>query len=139
MAHYAFINSNNVVVEVITGVDETETQTDFDGTIVGGSTEAWESFYQTKRQGLVCKRTSYNAKGDGFRGRYAAIGYSYNPEADVFVEPTPHVGWILDANFNWQPPFPKPNDGKKYIWVDEIQNWQELPWIDQLDDAGNNP
>lgn len=139
MAHYAFINSNNVVVEVITGVDETETQTDFDGTIVGGSTEAWENFYQTKRQGLVCKRTSYNAKGDGFRGRYAAIGYSYNPEADVFVEPSPHAGWVLDSNFNWQPPFPKPNDGKKYIWIDELVNWQELPWIDQLDDAGNNP
>jgi hypothetical protein len=81
MAHYAFLNSNNVVVKVIVGVDETVTQNG-----VGGSTEAWESFYesQTIHAGLTCKRTSYNGN---FRGRYAGIGYTYDPVADEFVAP----------------------------------------------------
>jgi catabolite regulation protein CreA len=62
MAHYALINSNNIVVQVITGVDENITQTDTNGTIVGGTTLAWEQFYASQPQfaGLTCKRTSYN-------------------------------------------------------------------------------
>jgi hypothetical protein len=81
MAHYAFLNSNNVVVKVIVGVDETVTQNG-----VGGSSEAWESFYESQaiHAGLTCKRTSYNNK---FRGRYAGIGYTYDPVADEFVAP----------------------------------------------------
>ncbi len=59
MAHYALIH-NGVVQQVITGVDETVTQTDTDGSIVGGSTEAWESFYASRPwfRGRTCKRTS---------------------------------------------------------------------------------
>lgn len=84
MAHYAFLDSNNVVVKVITGVDETVTQIDIDGTVVGGSSEAWEQFYQNQpqHQGLLCKRTSYNGN---IRGVYAGIGYTYDPVSDVFV------------------------------------------------------
>lgn len=86
MAHYALLNSQNVVVQVITGVDETVTQTDLDGTVVGGSTEAWEQFYENQswHSGLTCKRTSYNGN---FRGVYAGIGYTYDPVNDVFVAP----------------------------------------------------
>lgn len=87
MAHYAFINSENIVVKVITGVDETETQTDLDGTVVGGSAEAWEAFYaaQPWHAGLICKRTSYN---NNIRGVYAGIGYTYDAVNDVFIAPT---------------------------------------------------
>jgi len=86
MAHYALINSDNVVVQVITGVDETVTQVDTDGTVVGGSTEAWEQFYENQpwHSRLTCKRTSYNGN---FRGAYAGIGYTYDPVADEFVAP----------------------------------------------------
>jgi hypothetical protein len=86
MAHYAFIGYGNKVVKVIVGVDETVTQTDLDGTVVGGSSEAWEQFYQNQPQhlGLLCKRTSYNGN---IRGRYAGIGYTYDPVADEFVAP----------------------------------------------------
>jgi len=85
MAHYAFIDSNNVVVKVIVGVDETVTQDD-NGTPVGGSSEAWEQFYQNQPQhlGLLCKRTSYNGN---IRGIYAGIGYTYDAVNDVFVAP----------------------------------------------------
>ena len=86
MAHYAFLNGNNEVVKVIVGIDETQTQVDTDGKVVGGSTEAWEQFYQSQaiHLGLTCKRTSYN---NNFRGTYAGIGYTYDAVNDVFVAP----------------------------------------------------
>ena len=79
MAHYAFIGYGNKVVKVIVGVDETVTQDD-NGTPVGGSTEAWEQFYQNQalHEGLLCKRTSYNAATNGYRGKYAGIGDTWN-------------------------------------------------------------
>ena len=85
MAHYAFMDSNNIVVKVLTGVDETVTQLD-NGVEVGGSSEAWEQFYQNQPQhlGLLCKRTSYNGN---IRGRYAAIGHTYDADLDEFIAP----------------------------------------------------
>lgn len=85
MAHYAFLDSNNVVVKVIVGVDETVTELD-NGVEVGGSTEAWEQFYENQpwHQGLICKRTSYNGN---IRGCYAGIGYTYDADLDEFVPP----------------------------------------------------
>lgn len=83
MAHYAFLDENNIVTEVITGVDENVIQTDIDGTQVGGSTEAWEDFYG-KFRGQTCKRTSYN---HNIRGKYAGIGDLYDPIEDVFKSP----------------------------------------------------
>jgi hypothetical protein len=73
MAHYAFLDENNVVVEVITGIDETET-------IEGLDTETWYGNFR----GRVCKRTSYHGN---IRGVYAGIGYTYNEALDIFVPP----------------------------------------------------
>jgi hypothetical protein len=86
MAHYAVIDERNIVIAVNTGVDETITQTDKDGTQVGGSSEAWEAFYtaQLKNPNLSVKRTSYNGT---IRGIYAGIGYTYDAVNDVFVAP----------------------------------------------------
>ena len=84
MAHYAFLDDNNIVTEVITGVDEYITQTDLDGTDVGGSSEAWETWYGNFR-GQTCKRTSYNGN---IRGKYAGIGDIYDPIEDKFISPT---------------------------------------------------
>ncbi len=121
MAHYAFIDTNNVVVKVITGVDETVTQFD-KGTSVGGSTEAWEQFYENQswHSGLTCKRTSYNAT-NGYRKQFAAIGYKYDATADQFVSPQPFESWTLDENNDWQPPTPKPEG--KYYWNEEDLEW----------------
>lgn len=120
MAHYALINENNLVVQVITGVDEDVIQTDVDGTEVGGTSEAWEAFYASRPwfQGLYCKRTSYNGK---IRKQYAGIGFSYDSTADVFIAPQPFPSWTLDGNFDWQPPKPKP-DGF-YFWNEELGEW----------------
>jgi hypothetical protein len=97
MAHYALINDNNEVVNVITGVDEDVVQTDLDGTQVGGSTEAWEAFYASRPwfAGLICKRTSYNGN---IRKNYAGIGYTYREDLDAFVPPKCHIEADLDEN-----------------------------------------
>ena len=125
MAHYAFLDTNNVVVKVITGVDETVTQIDADGTEVGGSTEAWEAFYQNQpwHSGLTCKRTSYNAAVNGYRKQYAAIDYTYDDVRDEFVASQPYASWTLDENNDWQPPTPMPSTGGPYRWSEEDLEW----------------
>jgi hypothetical protein len=87
MAHYALLDSRNVVVQVITGVDEDVTQID-NGVEVGGSTEAWETFYanQSWHEAYTCKRTSYNAATNGYRGKFAGAGDIYDPVNDIFLE-----------------------------------------------------
>jgi len=124
MAHYAFFNSDNVVVKVITGVDETITQLD-NGVEVGGSTEAWEQFYENQpwHSGLNCKRTSYNGN---IRKQYAGVGFTYDADADVFVAPQPFPSWTLDENYDWQPPTPMPTDDKRYAWFEPNKQWIEI-------------
>lgn len=121
MAHYAFIDpKTNLVVKVIAGVDETVTQIDTDGTKVGGSTEAWEAFYQNQswNSELICKRTSYNNK---IRKQFAGINFTFDEIRDEFVAPQPYPSWTLDENNDWQPPTPKP-DGN-YYWNEDTQTW----------------
>jgi len=84
MAHYAFLDENNIVTEVITGVDETLT-------IEGLDTETWYGNFR----GQVCKRTSYNGN---IRKNYAGIGYSYDVIRDAFIRPQCHPIAILDEN-----------------------------------------
>ena len=121
MAHYALLNSENVVVNVITGVNETETQMD-NGVEVGGSAEAWEAFYASQpwNSGLTCKRTSYN---NSVRKQFAGIGFTYDTVADVFVTPQPYPSWTLDENHDWQPPVAMPTDGEMYTWNEDTQAW----------------
>ena len=115
MAHYAFLDENNIVTEVIVGIDENET-------IDGLDTETWYGNFRNQ----VCKRTSYNGK---IRKQFAGIGYKYDSNADVFVMPQPYPSWTLDNNFDWQPPIPFPNtdrvEGVFYSWNEEIGNWVE--------------
>jgi hypothetical protein len=73
MAHYAFLNDDNIVTEVIVGINETEL-------IEGLSTEEWYGNFR----GQKCVRTSYNGN---IRGVYAGVGYSYDEVNDVFVAP----------------------------------------------------
>ncbi len=90
MAHYAFLDEDNIVTEVITGIDETET-------IEGLSTETWYGNFR----GQVCKRTSYN---NNIRKNYAGIGFTYDAERDAFIAPKPncHPEVTLDeATCRW--------------------------------------
>lgn len=126
MAHYALINLNNIVVQVITGVDENIIQTDLDGTQVGGTSQDWEQFYASRPwfEGLTCKRTSYNGN---IRANFAGIGYTYDPEFDVFISPRPFPSWKLNyTTFTWEAPVAMPEEIEGYFW-----KWSEynLEWI----------
>jgi hypothetical protein len=117
MAHYAFLDENNIVTEVIVGKNEGEDGVD------------WEVWYGEFR-GQVCKRTSYNTLGNvhinggiPYRGNYAGIGYTYQADIDAFVPPKPYPSWTLDSNVVWQAPTAMPNDGKTYSWNEETQAW----------------
>jgi hypothetical protein len=124
MAHYALLDENNIVTNVITGVDENETQTDLDNTVVGGNSEAWEEFYRTRPwfNAAACKRTSYN---NNIRKNYAGIGYTYDEERDAFISPKPFASWVLnEETCQWESPIPMPNDGLIYSWDEENSNWK---------------
>jgi hypothetical protein len=123
MAHYAFLNENNIVTEVITGVDENITQIDLDGTEIGGSSEAWEIFYGNLRN-QTCKRTSYNKN---IRKNYAGVGYTYDEDRDAFIPPKLFNSWLLDEDTClWKAPVPIPEDGKDYIWNENKSEWEEI-------------
>jgi hypothetical protein len=112
MAHYAFLE-NNIVTEVIVGIDETET-------IEGLDTETWYGNFR----GQVCKRTSYNGN---IRKNYAGIGYTYDATRDAFIAPKPFNSWVLDeATCQWQAPTPMPTtEGKSYYWSENDLSWRE--------------
>ena len=117
MAHYAFLDDNNIVTEVIVGKDE------------GGGTD-WEVEYGNFR-GQTCKRTSYNTSGNAhsdsgtpFRGNYAGIGFTYDETNDVFYAPKPYDSWVLDeTKWLWKAPVDYPSDGKDYTWNEETTSW----------------
>ena len=108
MAHYAFLNDDNIVTEVITGIDETEL-------IEGIDPETWYGRFRGQR----CIRTSYNHK---IRGRYAGIGYRYDETLDVFIAPQPFPSWTHDSTGEWQPPAPRPQ-GPNWEWNEANQEW----------------
>ena len=118
MAHYAFLNMQNIVTEVIVGKDETDGPTN------------WEMHYGNIRE-QVCKRTSYNTRGgahinDGtpFRKNYAGIGYTYDYARDAFIPPQPYASWTLnDSSCQWEPPVAYPADNETYLWNEETTSW----------------
>ena len=111
MAHYAFLDDDNTVTEVIVGIDETEL-------IEGLDTEIWYGNFR----GQLCKRTSYN---NNIRGTYAGIGYSYNAAEDIFITPKPYPSWVRSGSF-WDAPIPMPTDGGMYSWDEDELSWEEL-------------
>jgi len=118
MAHYAFIDDSNTVVEVIVGNNESDTS------------QNWETFYGNIK-GLTCKRTSYNTTanthnqgGTPYRGNYAGVGYVYDPEQDIFYPPKPYPSWSLDlATCLWAAPVAYPSDNNLYTWDEDNQAW----------------
>jgi hypothetical protein len=118
MAHYALLNMNNIVTEVISGRDE------------GDSNINWELYYQNKYN-QICKRTSYNTiAGEHrngktpFRKNYAGIGFTYNYNKDAFIPPKPYDSWVLnDETCNWESPIKTPIEGKEYQWDEDNKKW----------------
>jgi hypothetical protein len=134
MAHYAFLDDNNIVTEVIVGKDEGEDGVD------------WEQHYGTFR-GQSCRRTSYNTQGGvhygsdrqpfadqtkAFRKNYAGLGYTYDAERDAFIPPKPFASWVLNEDSClWDAPVEMPADAgtgeppKRYTWDEATTSWVE--------------
>lgn len=108
MAHYAFLDENNIVTEVIVGIDETEL-------IEGLDPETWYGNFR----GQKCVRTSYNAK---IRGKYAGIGDLYIEDEDIFAGAQPYPSWTRVGSF-WKAPVDMPLDGNLYFWDEETKQW----------------
>lgn len=112
MAHYAFLDNDNVVTEVITGRDEWE--------VVDGITD-WEVYYG-KLRGQVCKRTSYNGN---IRKNYAGVGYRYDETLDAFIPPQPYASWTLnEETAQWEAPVPYPDGDLMHTWNEELGDWE---------------
>lgn len=119
MAHFAWLNEDNTVAQVI---------------VVGNSTINDLPFPDSEPIGIdFCRslhgqqtnwvQTSYNAN---FRKNYAGIGYTYDAALDAFIAPQPYPSWTLNTQTcRWEAPIPYPNDGKNYIWDETTQTWVE--------------
>jgi hypothetical protein len=133
MAHYAVIDSNDIVTQVFVGKDEDE----------GGTN--WETYYSQGIDGYVL-RTSYNTRGGihydpttgkpsddqskAYRKNYAGIGYSYDVTRNAFIPPKPYNSWNLNEDSClWEAPIPMPEDDKSYFWDEENQAWKPFELV----------
>ena len=121
MAHFAKLDENNIVIEVITfSNDEVNAN--------GGDLSVEAENFVSARHGGTWKQTSYNGN---FRKQYAGIRWSYDAAKDIFILPQPYSSWSLDSNNDWQAPIEEPNtkvfdaDTNIYFykWKESTQEW----------------
>ena len=130
MAHYAQLDSENVVVQVFVGRDD----------VVEGIDD-WETYYAP--EGYTVRQTSYNTRGGvhydsetgepsadqskALRFNYAGIGYTYDEERDAFIPPKAFESWVLNEDTClWEAPVPYPETGAAYAWDEEAGDWVEV-------------
>lgn len=121
MAHFAQIDENNIVTQVLV-IEQNVIDT--------GLFQIPTSFIQTSfntRGGVHYGEDGHPDDGAPFRKNYAAIGYVYDPVRDAFYAPQPFPSWTLneDTCF-WESPVVPPNDGKLYQWDENALNWIEM-------------
>ena len=108
MAHFAEIDENNIVLRVLVVPNDQEYR--------------GQDFLANDLQlGGTWIQCSYNNR---IRKQYPGPGYSYDPDADVFITPQPYLSWLLDENYDWQPPIPYPDDDNRYYWNEDTLNWE---------------
>ena len=117
MAHFAQLDSNNVVIQVIV-VDNKDTADAY-----GTEKEHIGAAFCERVLGGTWKQTSYNGNK---RKNYAGIGYTYREDIDAFVPPQPYASWVLNANAQWEAPTPMPTDGQMYLWDEATTSWKKL-------------
>lgn len=116
MAHFAQLDENNVVTQVIV-VHNNDCQIDGEENEIVGIVFCKSLFGQDTKW----KQTSYNAT---IRKNYAGIGYTYDSERDAFIPPKPFASWILDEETcRWEAPVAYPTDGNSYAWNEDTTSW----------------
>ena len=119
MAHFAKLDDNNIVTDILVVNNEVILKADGTESELKGKQFLNATFGQAK-----WVQTSYN---HNFRKQYAGIGFVYDSENDIFIAPQPFDSWSLDDNFNWQPPVDYPNDDNDYYWDEDTLSWILLP------------
>jgi hypothetical protein len=124
MAHYAYLDENNIVTEVIVGKDEDDIVLDENGNQIN-----WEVYYGAKK-------TSYNTVGGvhllggtAYRKNYAGLGYTYDEGRDAFIPPRPFLSWNLnEETCLWECPIQIPDniEGHVWMWDEETLSWKQL-------------
>jgi len=114
MAHFAKIDENNIVTQVVV-VDNKDT-----ADALGVEKEHIGAAHLEKILGGTWKQTSYNGN---IRKNYAGIGYTYRADIDAFVPPQPFPSWTLNADAQWEAPVAMPTDGEMYIWDEDTTSW----------------
>ena len=118
MAHFAQLNNENLVTQVIVVANEDTADQD------GVENEAIGIEFCTNLLGGRWVQTSYNAN---IRKNYAGIGYKYDATLDAFIPPQPFASWTLnEETAQWEAPTPYPNDDKRYTWDEETTSWVEI-------------
>ena len=118
MAHFAQLNEENIVTQVI--VVSNQDTADKDGV----ENEAIGAEFCTNLLGGRWKQTSYNGR---IRKNYAGIGYKYDATLDAFIPPQPFASWTLEeSTAQWKAPVDYPTDGKRYTWNEETTSWDEV-------------
>jgi hypothetical protein len=115
MAHYAYLDENNVVTHVIVGRDEHDR--------TGGVTD-WEEYYGAKRCSYNTFAGQHSKGGVPFRKNYPGPGWIYDEARDAFKPAQPFPSWTLnEETCLYDPPIPYPSDGEKYSWNEGTQSW----------------
>ena len=117
MAHFAQLNEENIVTQVIVVANQDTADKD------GVENEAIGIEFCTNLLGGRWVQTSYNAK---IRKNYAGIGYKYAADLDAFIPPQPYASWTLNADAQWEAPTPYPQDDKRYTWNEETLTWNNV-------------
>jgi hypothetical protein len=118
MAHFAELDENNVVLQVIV-VNNSEL---LDAN--GQEQEALGIAFCQSLFGGTWVQTSYSGS---FRTRFAGQRYTYDQYHDAFVEPKPFASWIFNGNsLDWHPPIPYPEDGNLYLWDENSVSWEAV-------------
>ena len=119
MAHFAQLNEENLVTQVIVVANQDTADQD------GVENEAIGIEFCTNLLGGKWVQTSYNAN---IRKNYAGIGYKYDAALDAFIPPQPFASWTLNnETAQWEAPTPYPDDEKRYTWDEETTSWVEVP------------
>ena len=118
MAHFAQLDSNNKVTQVIVVANE---ELLFEG--VENETQGVIFCRSLFGADTNWRQTSYNGN---IRKNYAGIGYTYDEDLDAFYAPQPYASWVLNDDAIWEAPIAYPTDGKVYGWFESNQEWVEV-------------
>lgn len=120
MAHFAHLDEHNVVTRVV--IVSNDDMTDDNGNEV-------EALGVAVCESIVGPgswvQTSIN---NSFRKQYGGVGSTYDADADVFIAPKPEAfpSWVLNADYDWEPPIAEPSEGGPYRWNEETQTWDQV-------------